>query len=158
MKRRVLALIMAMVMVLSLVACGGTEQGGDDTKKTIKVGMVTDVGGINDKSFNQTSWEGLQRAEKELGVEITYMESHTDADYSTTIEALVDAECDIIISVGYMLATATREAATSVIGRPSNDFGGFAYSRVLLTPVKRTIAIRKPIPAPAEATIDSTKE
>ena len=54
--------------------------------------------------------------------------------------------------------TATSEAATRVIGRPSNDFGGLAYSSVLLTPVNRTIAIRKPIPAPAEATIDSTKE
>ncbi len=111
MKRRVLALILAMAMVLSLVACGGTEQGGNDTKDTIKVGMVTDVGGINDKSFNQTSWEGLQRAEKELGVEITYVESKSDADYATNIESLVDDECDLIICVGFMLAAATREAA-----------------------------------------------
>ena len=111
MKRRILALILAMVMVLSLVACGGTEQGGADAKDTLKIGMVTDVGGINDQSFNQTSWEGLQRAEKELGVEITYVESKTDADYTTNIEALVDADCDLIISVGFMLASATREAA-----------------------------------------------
>ena len=110
MKRRVLALILAMVMVLSLVACGG-EQGGNDTKDTIKVGMVTDVGGINDKSFNQTSWEGLERAKEELGVEITFAESKNDADYKTNIESLVDAECDLIICVGYMLASATREAA-----------------------------------------------
>ena len=108
MKRRVLALILALAMVLSLAACGGSDDGGKDT---IKVGMVTDVGGINDQSFNQTSWEGLQRAEKELGVEITYLESKTDADYSTNLEALIDAECDLIISVGFMLATATREAA-----------------------------------------------
>ena len=108
MKRRVLALILALAMVLSLAACGGSDDGGKDT---IKVGMVTDVGGINDQSFNQTSWEGLQRAEKELGVEITYLESKTDADYSTNLEALIDAECDLIISVGFMLATATKEAA-----------------------------------------------
>ena len=111
MKRRFLALILAMVMVLSLAACGGGEQGGDDTKDTILVGMVTDVGCINDKSFNQASWEGLQRAEKELGIKITYVESHGDADYATNIESLVDAECDLIISVGYMLAGATRDAA-----------------------------------------------
>ena len=108
MKRRVLALILALAMVLSLAACGGSDDGGKDT---IKVGMVTDVGGINDQSFNQTSLEGLQRAEKELGVEITYLESKTDADYSTNLEALIDAECDLIISVGFMLATATKEAA-----------------------------------------------
>lgn len=109
--KRILALIMAMVMVLSMVACGGTEQGGNDTKDTIKIGMVTDVGGINDKSFNQTSWEGLKRAEKELGVEITYVESKSDADYATNIESLVDDECDLIICVGFMLAAATKEAA-----------------------------------------------
>ena len=116
MKRRVLALILAMAMVLSLVACGSADQGGNteqggDTKDTIKIGMVTDVGGINDQSFNQTSCEGLKRAEKELGVEITYLESKTDADYATNIEALVDEDCDLIICVGFMLATATREAA-----------------------------------------------
>ena len=109
--KRILALIMAMVMLLSMVACGGTEQGGNDTKDTIKIGMVTDVGGINDKSFNQTSWEGLQRAEKELGVEITYVESKSDADYATNIESLVDDGCDLIICVGFMLAAATKEAA-----------------------------------------------
>lgn len=106
MKRRVLALILAMVMVLSLAACGGEE-----TKDTIKVGMVTDIGGIHDQSFNQTSWEGLQRAEKELGVKITYVESKSDADYATNIESLVDDECDLIICVGFMLADATKAAA-----------------------------------------------
>ncbi len=108
MKRRVLALILAMVMALSLAACGG-EQGGD----TIKVGMVTDIGGINDKSFNQTSWEGLERAKEELGVEITFVESKSDADYATNIESLVDDGCDLIICVGYMLADATKAAATA---------------------------------------------
>ena len=105
MKRRVLALILAMVMVLSLAACGGEE-----TKDTIKVGMVTDVGGINDKSFNQTSWEGLQALDPEV-FEVNYLESKTDADYQTNINTFIDEEYDLIICVGYMLADATREAA-----------------------------------------------
>lgn len=128
MKRRVLALVLAAIMVLSLVACGsnndqtvandgdqtttaGEQVNNDAEKSTIKVGMVTDVGGINDQSFNQTSWEGLQRAKEELGVEVTYVESKSDADYATNIESLVDADCDLIICVGYMLADATKAAA-----------------------------------------------
>lgn len=78
---------------------------------TIKVGMVTDVGGVNDKSFNQTSWEGLQRVATDLGIEVNYLESSTDADYQTNIETLIDEEYDLIICVGFMLADATKAAA-----------------------------------------------
>ena len=62
MKKRLLALLLCMAMVLSIVACGNT--GGSDK---IKVGMVTDVGGVNDGSFNESSWAGLKKAEEELG-------------------------------------------------------------------------------------------
>lgn len=77
----------------------------------LKIGLITDVGGVNDGSFNQSAWEGLQRAEAELGVEVNYLESATDADYVPNIETFVDEEYDLIISVGYMLADATRAAA-----------------------------------------------
>ena len=76
-----------------------------------KVGMVTDVGGVNDGSFNQSSWEGLQRASEELGIQVNYLESKNDADYTPNIENFVDEEYDLIICVGYMLADATRKAA-----------------------------------------------
>ena len=76
-----------------------------------KVGMVTDVGGVNDGSFNQSSWEGLQRAGEELGIQVNYLESNTDADYTPNIENFVDEDYDLIICVGYMLADATRTAA-----------------------------------------------
>ncbi len=77
----------------------------------LKIGLITDVGGVNDGSFNQSAWEGLQRAEAELGVEVNYLESATDADYVPNIETFVDEEYDLIISVGYMLADATKAAA-----------------------------------------------
>lgn len=77
----------------------------------IKIGMVTDVGGVNDGSFNQSSWEGLQRAQLELGIEAKYLESATDADYTPNIETFVDDGYDLIICVGYMLADATKAAA-----------------------------------------------
>ena len=107
--KKIIALILALVMALSLVACGGSNSGASGT---IKVGMVTDVGGVNDKSFNQTSWEGLQAlAAENSNVEVSYLESKTDADYQSNIETFMDEGYDLIICVGYMLAHATREAA-----------------------------------------------
>lgn len=106
--KRILSVILAATMVLSMVACGGDS---NTDKDTIKVGMVTDTGGVNDGSFNQSSWAGLQKAEKELGIEVAYLESKTDADYAANIETFMDEECDLIIGVGFMLATAIREAA-----------------------------------------------
>lgn len=91
-----------------------TTEAGDTAAATadpIKVGMVTDVGGVNDHSFNQTSWEGLQRASAELGIEVNYLESKADSDYTANIETFIDEEYDLIICVGYMLADATRTAA-----------------------------------------------
>lgn len=116
MKKRILALLMCATMVFGLVACGGNggnegEATNDDVAKTYKIGLVTDVGGVNDGSFNQSAWEGLQRAEAEFGIEVKYLESKGDADYAPNIEAFIDEEYDLIISVGYMLASATMEAA-----------------------------------------------
>ena len=129
MKKKMLAVLLAGAMVASLTACGGsnsadtadttkTEESGDgaeaaDTKDAseFKVGLITDVGGVNDGSFNQSSWEGLERAGEELGVTVNYLESATDADYKPNMETFIDEDYDLIISVGYMLADATREAA-----------------------------------------------
>ena len=108
MLKKILSVILAATMVLSLAACGST---GDAGKGKIKVGMVTDTGGVNDGSFNQSSWAGLTKAEKELGIEVAYLESKTDSDYAANIETFIDEECDLIIGVGFMLATAIREAA-----------------------------------------------
>ncbi len=108
MKKKIIALLMCAAMVCGLTACGGT---GGDSDKTLKVGLVTDVGGVNDGSFNQSAWEGLQNAKEEFGIETYYMESKGDADYAPNIESFIDEEYDLIICVGYMLANATREAA-----------------------------------------------
>ena len=119
--KKMIALLLALVMVLSLVACGSKTQEPEQTDdvsntdvetKTIKVGMVTDVGGVNDQSFNQTAWEGLKDlAEKNSSIEVQYLESATDADYSSNINTFIDEGYDLIICVGFMLADATREAA-----------------------------------------------
>ena len=56
------------------------------TNQTIKVGMVADMGGINDESFNQSAWEGLQQAEKDLGIEIKVIESKQASEYIPNME------------------------------------------------------------------------
>ncbi len=98
----VLVLCMALMLAVPAMAEGAT----------VRIGMVTDVGGVNDKSFNQTSWEGLQAlAAEDPSFEVNYLESKTDADYQTNISTFVEEGYDLIICVGYMLADATREAA-----------------------------------------------
>ena len=128
--KKLIALLLALAMCLSLVACGtsndaaasddaatsdaatGDAATGEATGETVKIGMVTDLGGVNDQSFNQTSWEGLQAlAEEDPTFEVSYLESHADADYAANIQSYVDEDYDLIICVGYMLADATRAAA-----------------------------------------------
>ena len=127
--KKILALVMVLCMVFALCACGQTAAPAESAASAeesaapaeesaapaapaekVKIGMVTDVGGVNDKSFNQTSWEGLQALDPEV-FEVNYLESKTDADYQTNINTFIDEEYDLIICVGYMLADATREAA-----------------------------------------------
>ena len=128
MKKKLLSILLVGAMALTMAACGGAAEApapaeseapaGDAAEEAssadysnIKVGMVTDTGGVNDGSFNQSSWEGLQRAAKEFGVQVQYLESKTDADYTANIETFIDEEYDLIISVGFKLAEATKKAA-----------------------------------------------
>lgn len=127
--KKILALMLALCMVFALCACGSSEPAAEEateapaedaateapaeeaaTAEKVRIGMVTDVGGVNDQSFNQTSWEGLQALDPEV-FEVNYLESKTDADYQTNINTFIDEDYDLIICVGYMLADATREAA-----------------------------------------------
>jgi basic membrane protein A len=104
--KKFLSLVLAMMMLCGVCAVSASAED------TIKVGMVTDVGGINDQSFNQFAWEGLKKLEEEdPSFKVQYLESKTDADYQTNINTFIDEEYDLIICVGYMLADATREAA-----------------------------------------------
>jgi basic membrane protein A and related proteins len=77
----------------------------------LKVGMVTDVGGVNDQSFNQSAWEGLQKTKSDLGVKVSYQESKQDADYPANLETLFDAKNDLIWGIGFKMADAILLAA-----------------------------------------------
>ena len=78
-----------------------------------KICQVTDTGGIDDKSFNALAWSGMERAAEDFGVEIKYLESQQQSDYEVNLNAFVEEGCDLIISVGFLLADATAAAATA---------------------------------------------
>ena len=108
--KKLATLAMATVVSASLlVGCSGNNESAENDK--ITVAMITDVAGVNDQSFNQSAWEGLQQAEKELGVEVKYLESKQDSDYATNIETLVDEDVDLILGVGMKLSDAIKEGA-----------------------------------------------
>lgn len=89
----------------------GSEAGGDATATDFSACQVTDTGGVDDRSFNQTAYKGLQDAESELGVEISVLESQSDADFEPNISTFLDQGCDLIITVGFLLGEATQAAA-----------------------------------------------
>ncbi|MBK8461166.1 MAG: BMP family ABC transporter substrate-binding protein [Micropruina sp.] len=76
-----------------------------------KACMVSDAGGFDDKSFNETSYAGLTKAKTELGVQSAEVQSKNDADYARNVQAMVDAKCNIIVTVGFKLGDATQAAA-----------------------------------------------
>lgn len=113
---KIISLATAVILSTSLlVGCSGKEKNGSDNTSnengTLKIGMITDVAGVNDQSFNQSAWEGLQKAKEELGVHVTYLESKQDSDYASNIETFVDEDIDLILGVGSKLAPAIEEGA-----------------------------------------------
>lgn len=90
-------------------------------KEKLCVGLVTDVGQLNDKSFNQSAWEGVVRAKTDLLATVDYIETQHPEDYAANINQFVKQEFDIIVTVGFGLAESTTEAAHA---NPEIDFIG----------------------------------
>ena len=83
-----------------------------------KACQVTDVGGIDDKSFNATAWKGVQDAMTQLGIDGAFLESQQQADYEVNINAFVEEACDLIITVGFLLGDATQAGAEANPDQP----------------------------------------
>ncbi|MBQ6630617.1 MAG: BMP family ABC transporter substrate-binding protein, partial [Romboutsia sp.] len=117
--KKFMALGLATVMSASmLVGCGAKSDSdssaNNEEGKAFKVGMITDTGGVNDESFNQSAWKGFQDAQEKFGkdkLEIKYLESKQDADYVQNIDTFADEEMDLIVGVGFKLEPAITEAA-----------------------------------------------
>ena len=108
---------MALAAGLLLAGCGG---GGDDegagtttqAESDVRVALVTDVGQLNDRGFNQLAYEGLKRAGRELGIETRVVESVSTADYVPNYASLVRQGYDLIVGVGFAQGDAIDTAAT----------------------------------------------
>jgi basic membrane protein A and related proteins len=87
--------------------------------------LVTDQGGVDDRSFNQTAFEGLERAQSELGVEIAVLESQSETDFEPNIEAFLGQDCDLIVTVGFLLGDVTEAAAQA---NPDQNFAIVDYA------------------------------
>jgi len=106
MKKLYVLLAAVLIAAMILPACAPKE--ADCTSEEVFcVGLVTDVGKIDDKSFNQSTWEGVQRAEKELGAKVQFIETVDAKDYDKNIATFGDAGYDAIVTVGFALGEAT---------------------------------------------------
>jgi basic membrane protein A and related proteins len=121
--------VSALLIIASMIlaACGGAPAATEEVPaaNAVKVGMVTDLGGIDDKSFNATAYAGVQQAIDELGVEGKYLESTQQSDYAKNIQQFVDEDTNLVVTVGFLLGVDTAVAAKA---NPDTNFAIVDYA------------------------------
>ncbi|OGO68069.1 MAG: hypothetical protein A3H36_05340 [Chloroflexi bacterium RIFCSPLOWO2_02_FULL_71_16] len=115
--KRSIALVLLAGLVVS--ACGGAGLPGLGGGP--KIGMVTDIGQLEDKSFNEFSWKGVQDGAKAVGGNATVVVTKDTADYAANIQSLVDQKFDVIVTVGFLIGSDTLKAAQA---NPNVQFFG----------------------------------
>ncbi len=99
---------------------GEAEEGGDAEAADFKACMITDAGGIDDASFNETSYNGLLEAESELGIEVQVLESTSETDFEPNMQTFIQqGDCNLIVPVGFLLEEITFAAAEA---NPEQNF------------------------------------
>jgi len=125
MSRKWLALFLVLILTVSVFsACTSNDEpadapSGEETEEPadepeeepVRVTMITDTGGLGDESFNDSAYAGLVNAEEEFGVEVSVLESQTADDYGPNLSAAAEEGADLIVSVGFLMQSATAEAA-----------------------------------------------
>src|SRR6202163_4452165 len=101
------AVLLALAVVSMCAGCAGKQSASG----TVRIGMVTDVGGLGDRSFNDSAYAGLVRAKNELHVETTVLQSHSAADYQINLTVLANKEYDEIFAIGFLMAKDVQEVA-----------------------------------------------
>ena len=128
MKKRYVLPAAFLIVALFLPACAPASPDCA-SEEVFCVGLVTDIGKISDKSFNQSAWEGVQKAEKDLGALIQYIETADARDYVKNISTFADEKYDVVVTVGFNLREDTRTAAelypnVNFIGVDQDQFEG----------------------------------
>ena len=125
-------------LALGIAACGGDDDdsGGSNTSsssdsggKSIKTGLVTDIGGLNDRSFNFLANKGLEDAESQLGTQGRVFLSKSNGDYIPNLQTSAQQQNDLTISVGFLMGDATATVAKKF---PNNDFAIVDFSAAAL--------------------------
>jgi basic membrane protein A len=111
------ALVVLTAAVASVLAATGSARTAAPAAPaahhaTLKVGLVTDIGGLNDRSFNHLAYIGLQRAQSQLGVDGRVLESHSNADYIPNLSTLAQQGYDLVIGVGFLMHDSIRTVAS----------------------------------------------
>jgi len=134
MRTKIFALVLLVLVVALVIACApaptpaptaAPPTKAPDKPPALKVGFITDVGGIDDKSFNQTAWAGVERAIKELGVQGKYLQSRQQTDYEKNITTFVQEGYPLIITVGFLLGPDTAKGA---LANPKVNFAIVDYT------------------------------
>src|SRR5881397_2554123 len=102
-------LVLGLVVGLVVAGCGGGGPGGGGTG--LKIGMVTNIGQLEDKSFNEFSWKGVQDGASAVGGTAQAIVTKDIADYKQNIQSFVDQKYDVIVTVGFLIGTDTLAAA-----------------------------------------------
>lgn len=136
MEKRKFGLVLSSVLAAGAIlgACGTKDEepakendnaaNDNSTEETFSIAMVTDVGGVDDKSFNQSAWEGIQAFGKEHGLSkgeggYDYLQSKSDADYETNLNLLLRRDFNLIFGIGYLMEDAMAAVAEE---NPEREF------------------------------------
>ena len=136
---RLFLIALCAALALGIAACGSDDDessdsgggggGGGGDKPAIKAGVVTDIGGLNDRSFNSLANKGRKDAQSQLGVETRVLVSESNSDYVPSLSQLAQQQFDIIVPVGFLMADATNTVATKL---PNTKFAIVDFSATAL--------------------------
>jgi basic membrane protein A len=136
--RLMLVALLAFGAVAFVAACGSDDKSSSSgssssssssTKKKIKIGLVTDTGGLNDRSFNALAYQGLKRAKADLGADIRVVPSTKNADYVPNLSSLARQKFDLIVANGFLMSAATEKVAKAF---PGVQFAIIDYSQAAM--------------------------
>ena len=122
---RLLAILVAVNVLLIAVGMAIVPASGGAAGKGIRVGLVFDIGGKNDKSFNTAAWRGLEQAKAELGVQAEFIEPSEGADRESAMRAFAARKVDLVIGVGFIFGPDLERLAAQF---PDVKFAGIDYS------------------------------
>ena len=120
----VVAVVVAFGSTMAL-AQGSGSSSSTPSASNFLAGVVTDTGGIDDRSFNASAWEGLKEAEKAYGIKAQYLSSTNQSDYAPNIQAFIQKNANLIVTVGFLMGDATKAAAAA---HPDQKFAIVDYT------------------------------